>query len=133
MRKLTSLAYSLETLASLFAIGALAGVAQTFVIGQHFVIPTMILLLVFLFGNLARFGYRDQRWAKHLLFWLFLLMVCHALFALVWAGDFRPGQFFGAAFYPLYGGFALIVGGLCFDYARRHSLLRTTPDQIDEA
>lgn len=128
MKKALSLNYSLETLAGLVTVLALLGVAQTFVIGQHFVIPTMILLLVFLFGNLARYGYRNQRWAKQLLFWLFTLLVCHALFALVWAGDFRPGELFGKAFYPLYGGFALIVGGLCVDYARRNSLFADGAD-----
>ena len=122
MNKFFSIRYGLETLATLVAALALLGVLQTFFIGKHFVIPTMILLLVFLFGNLARFGYQDQRWAKHLLFWLFLLLVCHAAFALVWAGDFRPGEIFGKAFYPLYGSFVLGVGSLCVVYARRNTL-----------
>jgi hypothetical protein len=122
MRKLFSLEHSLEALAALVAIGAGLGVLQTFLIGKHFVIPTMVLLLVFFFGNLARFGMLGQRWAQHMLFWVFLLMVCHAFFALVWAGDLRPGQLFGAAFYPLYGGFMLIVGWLCLGYAKRNQL-----------
>lgn len=122
MRKIFSLMYSLESLASLFALLGVLGVLQTFVIGKHFVIPTMLLLLVFILFNLARFGYQDQRWAKHMLFWLFLLMVFHACFALVWAADFRPGEIFGAAFYPLYGSFALIVGGLCVTYAKINRL-----------
>jgi hypothetical protein len=122
MKKLFSLDHSLEALATLLAIGAGLGVLQTFIIGKHFVIPTMILLPVFLFGNLARFGVQGQRWAQHVLFWLFLLMACHAFFALVWAGELRPGQLFGAAFYPAYGGFLVIVGGLCFSYARRNRL-----------
>lgn len=123
MRKLLSLNYSLESLAALFAILGSLAVLQTFIIGKHFVIPTVILLLVFVLANLARFGYQDQRWAKHILFWLFLLMVFHAMFALTWAADFRPGQIFGKAFYPLYGGFALTVGGLCGAYAKRNGLL----------
>ncbi len=122
MKRLFSLSYSLEALAALISIGAGIGVLQTFFIGKHFVIPTLVLLLAILFGNLARFGLKDQRWAKHLLFWIFLLAVCHVLFALVWAPDARPGQFFGAAFYPLYGGFALGVGTLCVLYARRNNL-----------
>jgi len=107
-------------------ITALAGVAvlQTFLVGRHFVIPTLILGLAMLFGNLARFGLRDQRWAKHVLLWIFLLLVFHALFALAWAGDARPGQLFGSAFYPLYGGFALGVGALCIAYARRNALFK---------
>lgn len=123
IKKLISLDHSLEALASVLAIAAGLGVLQSFVIGRHFVIPTMFLLLVFLFANLARFGLCGQRWAKHLLFWIFTLLVCHAAFALVWAGDARPGQLFGRAFYPLYGGFVLIVGSLCASYAKRNRLL----------
>ncbi|MEM6545293.1 MAG: hypothetical protein AAF680_10330 [Pseudomonadota bacterium] len=123
MKRLFSLAYCLEGLACLISIIAGAGVLHTFVLGKHFVIPTLILLLVMLFGNLARFGLKDQRWAKHMLFWIFLLAVFHALFALVWASGARPGQLLGDAFYPIYGGFALIIGTLCFLYARQNALL----------
>ena len=123
MKKLFSLDHSLEALAALITVGAALGVLQTFIIGKHFVIPTMVLLLVFFFGNLARAGLNGQRWAKHLLFWIFLLMACHTFFALFWAAEARPGAAFGPAFYPAYGGFTAIVGGLCLNYAKRHSLL----------
>ena len=123
MKKLFTLEHGLETLAMLFSTGAGLGVVQTFVIGRHFVIPTMVLLLAIVFGNLARFGLKGERWAKHMLFWTFLLMVAHAFFALFWAADARPGALFGAAFYPLYGGFFVIVGGLCIAYARRNRLV----------
>jgi hypothetical protein len=122
MSKLFSLDNALEALATLVALGAGLGVLQTFIIGKHFVIPTMVLLLVIYFGNLARFGLKGERWAKHLLFWTFALMACHAFFALFWAAEARPGALFGAAFYPAYGGFLVVVGGLCFTYARRNRL-----------
>jgi hypothetical protein len=122
MSKLFSLDNALEALATLVALGAGLGVLQTFIIGKHFVIPTMVLLLVIYFGNLARFGLKGERWAKHLLFWTFVLMACHAFFALFWAAEARPGALFGAAFYPAYGGFLVVVGGLCFTYARRNRL-----------
>ncbi|MEL7045482.1 MAG: hypothetical protein AAGL66_10735 [Pseudomonadota bacterium] len=122
MKQFLSLSYSLEGLAALVSVVAGVGVLHTFVLGKHFVIPTLILLLVILFGNLARFGLKDQRWAKHMLFWIFLLAVLHALFAVVWARDARPGQLLGEAFYPLYGGFVLGVGTLCFLYAKRNAL-----------
>lgn len=122
MKKLFSLDNSLEALAALITAGAALAVLWNFIIGKHFVIPTMILLLVFYFGNLARAGLNGQAWAKHLLLWTFLLMVCHTFFALFWAGEARPGAAFGAAFYPVYGGFTVIVGWLCVNYARRHSL-----------
>ena len=124
VKKLISLDHSLEALAVLMAILARLGVLQSFIIGRHFVIPTLILLIAVLFGNLARFGFGGQRWAKHLLFWIFALLVCHAIFALVWAGDARPGQLFGRAFYPLYGGFAVFVGSLCVSYATRNRLFK---------
>ena len=122
MSKLFSLDNALEALATLVALGAGLGVLQTFIIGKHFVIPTMALLLVIYFGNLARFGLKGERWAKHMLFWTFALMACHAFFALFWAAEARPGALFGAAFYPAYGGFLIVVGGLCFTYARRNRL-----------
>ncbi|CAN0589424.1 unnamed protein product [Ectocarpus sp. 12 AP-2014] len=122
MKRLFSLGYSLEGLAALISVVSGVGVLHTFVLGKHFVIPTLILLMAMLFGNLARFGLNDQRWAKHMLFWIFLLLVFHALFAIVWARDARPGQLFGEAFYPLYSGFALGVGTLCFLYAKRNAL-----------
>lgn len=123
MKKLFSLDNALEALAALIALGGILAVLQTFVIGKHFVIPTMNLLLVFYFGNLARAGVNGERWAKHLLFWTFLLAVFHTFFALFWAAEARPGALFGAAFYPVYGGFFVIVGGLCVNYAKRHALI----------
>ena len=123
MKRLFSPGYSLEGLAALVSVVACVGVLHTFVVGKHFVIPTLILLLAMLFGNLARFGLKDQRWAKHMLLWVFLLSVFHALFAVVWAHDARPGQLLGEAFYPVYGGYVLVVGTLCFLYARRNDLL----------
>lgn len=127
MKRLLSIEYSLEGLAALFSLLAAIGVLHTFILGKHFVIPTLALLLAIVFGNLARFGLTDQRWAKHVLFWLFLLLVFHALFALVWAGDARPGQLLGTAFYPAYGGFAVIVGTLTAIYAKRNSLFGKPP------
>jgi hypothetical protein len=127
MKRLLSIEYSLEGLAALLSLLAVIGVLYTFIIGKHFVIPTLALLLAIVFGNLARFGLTDQRWAKHVLFWLFLLLVFHALFALVWAGDARPGQLLGTAFYPAYGGFAVMVGTLTFFYAKRNDLFSSQP------
>jgi len=122
MKKLLSLDNSLEAVAALVAAVAALGVLQAFLIGKHFVIPTLILLLVFYFGNLARFGAKGERWAKHMLLWTFLLLVAHAFFALFWAADARPGALFGAAFYPAYGGFFIVIGGLCIAYAKSNEL-----------
>ena len=124
MKKLFSAENSLEAIAALFAVAAGLGVLQTFIIGKHFVIPTMVLLLTVFFGNLARFGIQGERWAKHMLFWMFFLVAAHTFFALFWAGPARPGQFFGAAFYPAYGGVFVVVGFLCWQYARKNNLFR---------
>lgn len=122
MKNLFRLDNALEALAVLVSLAALAGVLQSFVVGRHFVIPTLFLVLAVLFGNLVRFGVRGHRWAKHFLFWTFLVLACHAFFALFWAAEARPGLLFGAAFYPLYGGFFIVVGALCALYAGRNSL-----------
>lgn len=122
MKKLFSLENSLDALAALLAFAALLGVLQSFIIGKHFVIPTMFLLLTILFGNLARFGVRGHHWAKHVLFWMFALLAFHTFFALFWAGTARPGQFLGDAFYPVYGGLCLLFTILCFTYARSNRI-----------
>jgi len=124
MKKLFSLKHSLELLAASFAIVALLGVLQTFIIGKHFVIPTMVLFLAIVFGNLARSGLRGERWAQHALFWIFFLATCHTFFALFWAAEARPGQALGDAFYPVYGSFFVIVGFLCWQYANKNALVK---------
>jgi hypothetical protein len=122
MKKLFSLNYSLEALAALFALGATLGVLQTFIVGKHFVIPTMILLLAVVFGNLARFGARDQRWAKHILFWIFFMLTAHAFMALFWAKT--PREMLGDLFTPVYGVVFVVLAFLCWTYARRNELLK---------
>ena len=122
MKKLLSLENSMEAIAALITVGAALGVLQTFVIGKHFVIPTMVLLLAVLFGNLVRSGLRGQPWAKHILFWMFFLVAAHTFFALFWAAPARPGQFFGMAFYPVYGGVCVVTSLLCWQYAKRNRL-----------
>jgi hypothetical protein len=120
MKKLFSLENSLEAISALFAVGAMLGVLQTFIIGKHFVIPTMILVFAVLFGNLARFGVRGERWAKHTLFWIFFLLACHAFFALFWAAT--PREILGGLFLPVYGVVFLLLSGLCWTYSKKNQL-----------
>ena len=120
MKKLFSLENSLDAMAALFALGATLGVLQTFIIGKHFVIPTMILVFAVLFGNLARFGVKGERWAKHTLFWIFFVMACHAFFALFWAAT--PREILGNMFLPVYGIAFLVLTGLCWTYSQRNQL-----------
>lgn len=120
MKKLFSLEHSLELLAWLVTLGTLLAVAQTFVIGKHYVIPTMILMLAILIGNFARFATAGQRWAKHVLFWIFFLATCHLFFALFWAAT--PREILGGAFLPVYGALFVLFAFLCWHYARRNLL-----------
>jgi len=120
MKKLFSLENSLEAIAALFALGATLGVLQTFIIGKHFVIPTMILVFAVLFGNLARFGVKGERWAKHTLFWIFFVMACHAFFALFWAAT--PREILGSLFLPVYGVVFLVLTSLCWTYSKKNQL-----------
>jgi glucan phosphoethanolaminetransferase (alkaline phosphatase superfamily) len=122
MKNLFSLKHSLELAAAIVAVAALLGVLQTFIIGRHFVIPTMILVLAVLFGNLARHGQRGERWAKHVLFWIFSIATCHAFFALFWAKT--PREMLGDAFLPVYGAVFVIFGFLSWQYAKKNELLK---------
>jgi hypothetical protein len=122
MKNLFSLRHSLELAAAIVAIAALLGVLQTFIIGRHFVIPTMILVLAVFFGNLAQHGLRGERWAKHVLFWVFAVATCHAFFALFWAKT--PREILGEAFLYIYGAAFVILGFLSWLYAKKNELFK---------
>ncbi len=122
MKNLLSLRHSLDLAAAVVTVAALLGVLQTFIIGRHFVIPTMILVLAVFFGNLARYGLRGERWAKHVLFWIFLVATCHAFFALFWAKT--PREILGDAFLFVYGAAFLILGYLSWQYAKKNELFK---------
>lgn len=120
MNKKLSLTYSMEFVAAILALVAALAVLHTFIIGRHFIIPTMILTVAILLGNLARYGYRDQRWAKHVLFWFGLILSCHAFFALFWARAYR--SILGSSFEVVCAAIVLIMAFLVWHYARRNRL-----------
>ena len=101
------------------AIGVLA-VLQTFVIGQHYIIPTGILTVTVLIGNVARYGLRGARWAKELLFWCGFLITAHLFFAIFFSK--RYPEVLGAAFYPVTIGLFVVFAYLCIQYARRNRI-----------
>lgn len=121
MRRL-SLKYSMELIVSLLTLVALLGVLQTFLVGRHFIIPTVILTIAVILGNLARYGYRDQSWAKHMLFWFGLIFTLHAFFALFWAKTYR--ELLGGAFEYVCAAIVVIMAVLTWQYARRNALFR---------
>lgn len=120
MNKKLSLEYSMELVAAILAALAALAVLHTFVIGRHFIIPTMILTIAILLGNLARYGYQDRDWAKQVLFWLGVILGSHAFFALFWAKAYR--RILGASFEAVCAAIALIMLFLVWHYARRNRL-----------
>ncbi|MDZ7643446.1 MAG: hypothetical protein U5K76_03965 [Woeseiaceae bacterium] len=122
MKKAFSLQYSLETLCALLALLAFAAVLQSFIIGKHFIIPTGWLTLALFLGNVARFGYRDAPWAKHVAFWLGVLLTCHWFMALFWAQALR--RMLGGVFEPVALVITLVLAFLTWQYWRRNPLLR---------
>jgi hypothetical protein len=122
MNKKISLHHSLDLLAALATGAAVLGVVQTFIIGKHFIIPTMILFFAVLFGNLARYGFQDRAWAKQILFWVFFLLTAHVFFALFFAVKYRV--IFGAAFEFVFGGMFVALAFLVSNYARKNGILR---------
>jgi hypothetical protein len=92
--------YSLEWLATLVSLLALVSSFYTFVIGQHYIIPTMSLIPACVFANLAYYGFQDQRWARLILFWMFSILAAHFFMALFWAQT--PREVLGSAFVPIY-------------------------------
>jgi hypothetical protein len=117
-----SFKYSMEYIVSLLALAALSGVVQTFVVGKHFIIPTGILTIAVILGNLAAYGFRDQLWAKHMLFWFGLIFTLHAFFALFWAKAYR--ELLGGAFEYVCAAVVAIMAVLTWQYARRNALFR---------
>ena len=122
MKKLLTLKHSLELLTAIVAVAAFFAVLQTFIIGKHFVIPTMVLALAVLFGNLARGGMRGNRLAKQIIFWIFFIATCHAFFALFWAAT--PREILGGAFLYVYGTAFVVLAFLSWQYAKRNELLK---------
>ena len=120
MKRAFTLEYSLETLCVLLTILAGVAVLHQFIIGKHFIIPTAILIVPLITGNVARYGYRDQRWAKHIAFWIGVLMTCHWFFALFYAQSLRAAL--GAAFEPVAAVITLLLAFLSFQYFRRNQL-----------
>ena len=116
MSEKLSLRNSLDIVAALIAALAFIGVLQSFLIGKHFIIPTMILFFGILFGNLARYGFRGYAWAKHILFWIFSIFTAHTFFALFWAKKYR--ELLGDSFEYVCGGIFLVFAFLLFKYAK---------------
>ncbi len=122
MSSKVSLENSLDLIAAVVAVAALFGVLQTFVIGKHIIIPTMILFFCIVFGNLARYGLRDKAWAKQVLFWIFFIFTWHLFFALFFAKKYR--EVLGGSFEPVFGVLLVVFAFLVIRYAQKNAIFR---------
>ncbi len=120
MRDKLSFKYSFELLLTVATLGTALAVLQTFVIGRHYIIPTGLLCITVLLGNIAWYGFRDHPWAKQLLFWIGFLLTSHAFFALFWSKRYR--EILGDSFELVCAIVVLLLGFLTVQYARRNAL-----------
>ena len=120
MKGRLSLQYSFDLIFALMAAGAFLAVLQTFIIGKHYISPSMILVGTVLLSNIAWYGLRDVLWAKFLLFWSGFLFTAHLLFALFFAQVYRT--VLGAAFEPVCAVLLLLFAFLTWQYAKRNRL-----------
>ncbi|MDX3774099.1 hypothetical protein QE250_08250 [Chromatiaceae bacterium AAb-1] len=122
MKKWFSLRYTFEILFSLITVSGAFLVLHTFIIGQHYIIPTMILAITLLTGNLAWYGFKNKIWAKYLLFWAGFLTSCHFFFALFWAKRYR--EILGSGFEPVCAVVVIVLVWLLYQYRRRNALFK---------
>lgn len=115
-----SLRNSFDIIAAVIAAFAVLAVLQTFVIGRHYLIPTMILVWAVLFGNLARYGFAGRRWAKQILFWIFFVFTCHLFFAIFFTQKYR--EIMGDAWEYVGSGLFVVFAFLTVQYARKNAL-----------
>jgi hypothetical protein len=120
MKAYLSLRYFFDWLFALAAAIAILATLQTFAIGRHYIIPTGILVAAVLLGNIAWYGFRDQRWAKEILFWCGFLFTAHAFFALFFSKRYR--EILGDAFEPVCAVVVILFAFLTFQYARKNRL-----------
>lgn len=120
MHKLLSLENSFDLIFAVAAVVGILATLQTFIIGQHYIIPTGILAITILLGNLARYGLKGATWAKEILFWCGLLFSAHMLFAIFFSK--RYPEVLGGAFYPVTIGTLGLFTFLSYRYARGNRL-----------
>ena len=119
--------HSFDLIAALIAIVAVLAVLQTFIIGRHYLIPTMILFWAVLFGNFARYGLQGRPWAKQVLFWIFFIFTCHIFFAIFFTQKYR--QVLGDAWEFVGSGLFIVFAVLCVQYARTNRLF-AAPESV---
>jgi hypothetical protein len=119
MKKMT-LSYGLDWLMAVFALLASLAVLQTFIIGKHFIIPTVLLIITVFIGNLAWFGLKQVKWAQYINFWCGFVLTSHCFFALFWAKKYR--ELLGDLFEPVAVVITVVLLALTWFYARKNQL-----------
>lgn len=122
--KKIALRHSFDIIAAAITVVAALAVLQTFVIGKHYLIPTMILFWGVLFGNLAFYGFQCRLWAKHILFWLFFVFTCHLFFAIFFSVRYRA--ILGDAWEYVGSALFAVFAFLTVTYARQNALFART-------
>lgn len=119
MKQYLNFRYSFEILMGILVLGSIAGVLITFSLG-HYITPTIILADGIIFFNLCYFGLKDKLWAKHILFWIGLVISFHLFFSLFFA--ITPPKVLGELFMPLYLTSFIIFSILTWKYATSNRL-----------
>jgi hypothetical protein len=119
MKKI-ALQYGLDWLIATFSAIATVAVLHTFIIGKHFIIPTILLMAAVFFGNLAWYGFKQVKWAQYLNFWCGFLLTNHCFYALFWAKKYR--EILGSTFEPIAVMLTLSLFGLTWFYASKNQL-----------
>lgn len=120
MRQYVSLKYSFELIFAALAVTGGFATLYTFVVGRHYIIPSVLLLVTVVAANLARFGFEDRIWAKEILFWTGFLFAAHAFMALFFSKRYR--EILGGAFEPVCAFVTIVFAFLVVQYARRNRL-----------
>lgn len=116
-------ANTLDWFMALLTALLLIAVLQTFIIGKHYIIPTAILCLTVLIGNLAWYGLKNAAWAKRINFWCGFLLTNHAFFALFWSKKYR--ELLGGAFEPVCVVVTLVLAIVTFLYFKHNFSAKT--------
>jgi hypothetical protein len=115
-----NLSCSIDLLFAAISVLAALAVLHSFVIGRHYIIPSLILVVAVVLGNIAWYGLQGHRWAKILMFWSALLFTCHAFFALFWSKAYR--EVLGSAFEWVCGVTVILFVYLLLQYVRQNQL-----------
>lgn len=122
MKDKLSLDYAFEWIFAALTAIALVAVLETFAIGRHYIIPSGILAVAVIFGNLAWYGFENRAWAKLTLFWLGGLFTAHCFFALFWSKRYR--ELLGESFEVVCASLVVVFAFLLYRYARGNALFR---------